>query len=42
MDINDVVEGTPSKADTVLPHKFPPFVKKDTLKGDQLPKVYRR
>ena len=42
MDINDIVEGTPSRADTVLAHKFPPFVKKDTLKGEQLPKVYRK
>ena len=42
MDINDIVQGTPSRADTVLAHKFPPFARKDTLKGEQLPKVYRK
>jgi hypothetical protein len=42
MDINDIVEGTPTKADTVLAHKFPPFVKKATLKGEELPKVFRK
>jgi hypothetical protein len=42
MDINDVVEGTPTRADTVLAHKYPPFIKKDTLKGTSLPKIYRR
>jgi hypothetical protein len=42
MDINDIVEGTPSRADTVLAHKFPPYGTRDTLKGEQLPKVYRK
>lgn len=43
MDINDIAEGTPSNADTVLQHKFPPFAIKDTAKTENdLPKLYQR
>ena len=40
MDINDVVKGTPSNADTVLPHKF--THKSDSLKTHVLPRVFKR
>ncbi len=42
MDINDVVEGTPSRADTVLPHKFAPHQKADSSKTVSLPQVFQR
>ena len=43
MDINDIATGTPSNADTVLPHKFSPFAIKDTTKSENdLPKLYQR
>ncbi len=38
MDINDIVEGTPTKADTVLAHPFSPHVK-DSLHQKTLPRV---
>lgn len=41
MDIDDVVEGTPTHADTVLYHKFPPFPR-DSVKEVNLPKVFQR
>ena len=42
MDINDIAEGTPSRADTVLTHKFPPFAQKDSVKEKELPRVFQR
>lgn len=42
MDIRDVVEGTPTNADTVLPRKFSAPEKKDSLTTKILPKVFRR
>ncbi len=38
MDINDILKGTPSNADSVLPHRFPSHVEKDSSK-EALPKV---
>ena len=40
MDIKDIVEGTPSNADTVLAHKFPPFSKNDSSSMDKLPREF--
>ncbi|MDP4285414.1 MAG: hypothetical protein Q8891_13390 [Bacteroidota bacterium] len=42
MDIRDVAEGTPTNADTVLPHKFAPKDNVDSAHIDNLPKVFRR
>jgi hypothetical protein len=42
MDINDVVKGTPSNADTVMPRKFPPFQKKESADQKDLPRVFHR
>lgn len=42
MDINDVTKGTPSKADTVMPHKFSPHNEADTTKTTELPTVFKR
>lgn len=41
MDINDVVDGTPSNADTVLAHKFPPYTKIDSSKAGNLAPEFR-
>jgi hypothetical protein len=41
MDINDIVEGSPSNADTVLAHKFPPFAKKDSVTQKKLVREYQ-
>ena len=40
MDIKDIVEGTPSNADTVLAHKFPPYAKNDSSSMDKLPREF--
>ncbi|MEO8415815.1 MAG: hypothetical protein ABI472_19285 [Ginsengibacter sp.] len=42
MDINDIAEGTPTRADTVLPHKFSPHAKYDSLKEKDLPRAFKR
>jgi hypothetical protein len=42
MDIRDVVEGTPTNADTVLPRKHSPDKKADSLGIENLPRVFRR
>ena len=42
MDIRDVVKGTPSKADTVMPHKFPLYKKADSSKPASVARVFRR
>lgn len=41
MDINDIVEGTPSNADTVLHHKFPPIEKHAATPNEVLPREFR-
>ena len=41
MDINDIVEGTPSNADTVLHHKFPPVEKHAATPNEVLPREFR-
>ncbi len=42
MDIHDVVKGTPSRADTVMPHKFSSLKKEDSSKTTILPRVFKR
>jgi hypothetical protein len=42
MYINDVVKGTTSNADTVMPRKFPPFQKKESADQKDLPRVFHR
>ncbi len=42
MDINDVVKGTPSKADTVMPHKFSRHRNEDSTNTARLPTVFKR
>jgi hypothetical protein len=32
-NVNDIVDGTPSKADTVLPHKFRKYESSDSLRA---------
>jgi len=41
MDINDIVHGTPSNADTVLHHKFPPVEKHAVAPVEALPREFR-
>lgn len=41
MDINDIVHGTPSNADTVLPHTFAPVTKGDSSKLQSLPREFK-
>jgi hypothetical protein len=40
MDINDIVHGTPSNADTVLPHTFAPTSNGDSSKLENLPREF--
>jgi hypothetical protein len=43
--VNDIVKGTPSNADTVLPHKFKKYQKTDSMHEaheENLPTVFRR
>lgn len=44
MDINDVVHGTPTKADSVMPHRFNPKKKIDSSKfaHQNVTRVYLR
>lgn len=42
MDISDEVHGTPSRADTVLPHRFAPMHEAKTEKTEDVPVEYRR
>jgi hypothetical protein len=42
MDIQDKVKGTPSKADTVMPHKFAPHHAMDSSHNENLPRVFKR
>lgn len=42
MDIRDVVKGTPSRADTVMPHKFPKLKNGDSSKTTKLLRVFKR
>ncbi|MGH2649150.1 MAG: hypothetical protein ACRDE8_16340 [Ginsengibacter sp.] len=42
MDIRDAVKGTPSRADTVMPHSFSSLQKKDTSTTTALPRVFKR
>jgi hypothetical protein len=41
MDINDIVKGTPSNADTVLPRKFPAAHKTDSSDLKLLPREFQ-
>lgn len=41
MDINDIVEGTPSNADTVLHHKFGNTEKQVATPNEVLPREFR-
>ncbi len=42
MDIRDEAHGTPSRADTVLPHRYAPVHEATTEKTEDVPAVYRR
>ena len=42
MDIHDAVKGTPSRADTVMPHTFSSSKKSDSVKTSTLPRVFKR
>ncbi len=39
---HDVVNGTPSRADTVLPHKYAPMQQAKTETNEEVPEVYKR
>ncbi len=39
---HDIVQGTPSRADTVLPHKFSPAPEAKTSATENTPKVFER
>lgn len=44
-EVVNIVDGTPTNADTVLPHKFGPGHHTDSTKGkgeESIPKVFRR
>ncbi|MEO6812303.1 MAG: hypothetical protein ABI172_00110 [Ginsengibacter sp.] len=44
MDRTDVVKGTPSKSDTVLPRKYPPIKTEASIEAhnEKLPRVFLR
>ncbi len=42
MDIRDEADGTPSRADTVLPHRYAPVHEAKTENTEELPKVFKR
>lgn len=39
---HDVIKGTPTRADTVLPHKYPPMQETKTASNEEPADVYRR
>ena len=42
MDIRDAVQGTPSRADTVMPHTFSSLKKLDSSKTESVARVFKR